>query len=79
MTNENKTDLTFSNDWDILVTFGLLGNIIWILGKRLNKTKSVSISPTPEKHRNQTEQKSNNKIHTILVFKHMSEENNCET
>lgn len=22
MTNENKTDLTFSNDWDIIATFG---------------------------------------------------------
>lgn len=31
MTNENKTDLTFSNDWDIIVTFGLSVNIIWIL------------------------------------------------
>lgn len=31
MTNENKIDLTFSNDFDIRLTFGLSINKIWIL------------------------------------------------
>lgn len=37
MTNENKIDLIFSNDFDIRLTFGLSINIIWILKSNLSE------------------------------------------